>query len=193
MNQIYGFIYMTTNNVNGKSYIGMCSSKPRFNRYLGSGKILIQAIKKYGRENFTRKILQECYSEDELRAAEKYWIEYYNANLSEQFYNIAAGGRGGNGITGRSTSKDIKEWWSKIPKDKRTEIGKKAAATRLANPNFVNPMKGRSAVKENNLKWYTDGVKNLYVTEGTEPQGFKRGRTMSKTTKQKGGLNVEIY
>jgi len=36
---------------------------------------------------------------------------------------------------------------------------------------------GRSAVKEKNLKWYTNGIDNVYVTEGTEPEGYRRGRT----------------
>lgn len=40
-----------------------------------------------------------------------------------------------------------------------------------------NPMYGRSAIKEKKLKWYTDGTKNIYVTEGTQPEGFARGRS----------------
>ena len=40
-----------------------------------------------------------------------------------------------------------------------------------------NPMYGRSAIKEKNLKWYTNGTKNIYVTEGTQPDGFIRGRS----------------
>lgn len=43
-----GFIYKTTNTINGKSYIGLCSSAKRFENYLGSGVLLKQAIKKYG-------------------------------------------------------------------------------------------------------------------------------------------------
>jgi hypothetical protein len=46
-----------------------------------------------------------------------------------------------------------------------------------------NPMFGRSAPKENNLKWYTDGTKDIYVTEGTAPQGFTRGRSSVKGNK----------
>jgi len=43
-----------------------------------------------------------------------------------------------------------------------------------------NPMYGRSAVSEKNLKWYTDGTNNLYITEGTEPEGYRRGRTIKR-------------
>ena len=50
---MFGFIYKTTNKVNGKAYIGMCSSQSRFSKYLGSGVLLKQAIEKYGVENYT--------------------------------------------------------------------------------------------------------------------------------------------
>ena len=40
-----------------------------------------------------------------------------------------------------------------------------------------NPMYGRSAVKEKNLKWYTNGTENKFITEDTQPAGWIRGRT----------------
>jgi hypothetical protein len=43
-----------------------------------------------------------------------------------------------------------------------------------------NLMYGRSAIKENNMKWYTDGTTSLFIPEGTEPSGFRRGRVMKK-------------
>ena len=44
------------------------------------------------------------------------------------------------------------------------------------NTGTGNPMYGRSAVKDNNLKWYNNGTDNVYVAEGTQPAGYKRGR-----------------
>lgn len=43
-----------------------------------------------------------------------------------------------------------------------------------------NPMYGKSAIKEKNLKWYTNGEKTIYVSEGTQPEGFIRGRSRLK-------------
>jgi hypothetical protein len=59
MNPAYnGFIYLTTNLLNGRWYIGSCWCKNMDRAgYLGSGKLLTQAIAKYGRENFQREIL----------------------------------------------------------------------------------------------------------------------------------------
>lgn len=39
-----------------------------------------------------------------------------------------------------------------------------------------NPMYGRSAVREKNLKWYNNGVKSMRLPEGGQPEGFVRGR-----------------
>ena len=50
-------VYETTNLINGKYYIGVHRKNGK--NYLGSGKILIYAIKKYGRDNFMREILRK--------------------------------------------------------------------------------------------------------------------------------------
>lgn len=50
-----GFVYQWTNNVNGMKYIG--SHKGNNPNYFASGKLIIRALEKYGRESFTREIL----------------------------------------------------------------------------------------------------------------------------------------
>jgi group I intron endonuclease len=86
-------IYLTTNLINGKKYIGQDSyNNPN---YLGSGFLLKKAIAKYGIENFKKEILEECQNKEELDSREKYWIKIYNAVKNETFYNISDGGQGG--------------------------------------------------------------------------------------------------
>lgn len=82
-NNFYGFIYITTNLINGKKYIGQ--KKGYNDTYLGSGKILKLAIKKYGRENFKREILDYANSKEELNIKEDYYIHKYNAHHSDEF------------------------------------------------------------------------------------------------------------
>lgn len=93
---MYGYIYETTNLINGKKYIGQ--HKAKFfepNKYIGSGILLVKAIEKYGKENFSCKLLEECNSREELNIAEKKWIEKYSASEDrENFYNVARGGEG---------------------------------------------------------------------------------------------------
>lgn len=70
-------IYKTTNLVNGKIYVGQHYTSAD-DGYLGSGNILIQSIKKYGKENFIREILEHC-NLDNVNEREIYWITLLNA------------------------------------------------------------------------------------------------------------------
>lgn len=83
-------IYMTTNLINGKKYIGQ--TKRNDDSYLGSGKKMLAAIKKYGKENFKRETLCICNSHEELNEKERYFISVYDATNSKNFYNIRPGG-----------------------------------------------------------------------------------------------------
>lgn len=90
---MYGYIYLTTNLINSKRYIGQKTSAVFLKEeYLGSGKILLQAVTKYGKENFKVELLEECSSKEELDEREKFWISTYNAVYSDNFYNLAFGG-----------------------------------------------------------------------------------------------------
>lgn len=93
------FVYMTTCLINGKKYIGKYEGKETDN-YLGSGKLLMRAIRKYGIETFTRIILERYQTVDDTRLGEQHWILKFNAVESDEFYNIAAGGEGGNTYAG---------------------------------------------------------------------------------------------
>jgi group I intron endonuclease len=104
-------IYLVTNLVNGKKYIGMDSNNCP--KYLGSGVFIKKAINKYGRENFKKEILQICETKEELLDAEKTWIDFYDAVNSKQFYNIREGGQGGD-IRDYLTEEDIIKWKNNI-------------------------------------------------------------------------------
>ena len=99
---MYGFVYITTNHINGKRYIGQrkYDKQGKWKEYLGSGVVLSKAIKKYGLENFSKEIIENCKTKEELNAREKFWINYFNAVNSDNFYNIAKGGDGGNTLAG---------------------------------------------------------------------------------------------
>jgi len=90
----YGFIYMTTNMINGKKYIGQkkLDTGSRWKSYLGSGYHLMMSIKKYGKENFSREIIAIAYSFDQLNELEHKFINYHNAVESEDYYNKIDGG-----------------------------------------------------------------------------------------------------
>lgn len=120
---MYGFIYQTTNLINGKRYVGMCKNTHR-ERYLGSGKLLKQAIKKYGRENFQRIVLEECETLEQASESEKKWIQKLNPE-----YNISLGGFGGNPDT-------LKEYWNSIPDKKKARNWGRSSVAGSKNPMY---------------------------------------------------------
>ena len=85
-------VYKTTNLINNKIYVG----QDTYNRpyYLGSGKILRNALKKYGKCNFFKEILCECKTAKELDEMEIYWIEKLSSRNPLIGYNIQKGGKG---------------------------------------------------------------------------------------------------
>lgn len=90
----YNYVYITTNKINGKFYIGKHSTDNLNDNYLGSGIMLNNAIKKYGKENFKQRILCFCDSEEEAFEVEKYLVTEYIVSR-EDCYNLHIGGDGG--------------------------------------------------------------------------------------------------
>lgn len=89
---IYRYIYKTINIFNGKIYIGQHRTKQEYDSYLGSGKKLKQAIKKYGVNYFLKGIIEYCNDDNELNEKEIYWIKQLNATDNKIGYNICKGG-----------------------------------------------------------------------------------------------------
>lgn len=89
---MYGYIYKTTNLINGRIYIGQHKHDKWDNKYYGSGKILISAIKKYGIKNFKCELIECCETKQEMNNREKYWIKFYSK--TNNCYNITEGGEG---------------------------------------------------------------------------------------------------
>jgi group I intron endonuclease len=79
-------VYKTTNTINNKIYVGKDSKNNP--TYLGSGKLLKEAITEYGKENFVKEVLEICNSTELLDEREKYWIKELDALNPRIGYNI---------------------------------------------------------------------------------------------------------
>ena len=89
------YIYRITNKINGKTYIGQHKYKKLNDNYMGSGKLLKLAKKKYGIENFEKEILYSRIQYKETADdVERFAIAKERA-LGKAEYNIANGGQGG--------------------------------------------------------------------------------------------------
>lgn len=90
--------------------------------YLGSGKLFLKALKKYGREMFEQRILSFAENEDNLFDLEKKFIFEYNAVEDKNFYNTTAGGKNpvmfgeANPFFGKTHSDEIKQKMSEARK-----------------------------------------------------------------------------
>lgn len=65
MEKKFHFVYITTNLINQKQYVGDHSTDNVNDRYMGSGKYLKNALNEYDKENFKRDILQIVDTKEE--------------------------------------------------------------------------------------------------------------------------------
>lgn len=100
----YYIIYKTTNLINGKYYIGKHKTKELYDDYLGSGKLLERATKKYGREYFVKEILEIYDQEWKMNVAEKILV----VPDKELNYNLCVGGKGGFGYINKNNFSKFK-------------------------------------------------------------------------------------
>ena len=97
---IVGVIYLITNLLNGKKYVGQTIQRLniRMNHHRRGGDLYIdRAIRKYGRENFKVEVLEECYTVEQLNEREKFWIIELNCKHPNG-YNHTDGGEGTAGL-----------------------------------------------------------------------------------------------
>ena len=90
---MYHFVYETTNLINQKVYIGKHSTSNLCDGYLGTGKYLKNSVKKYGKENFKRKILKFFETEQEAYGYEEKLVTNEFVSRKDT-YNIITGGVG---------------------------------------------------------------------------------------------------
>lgn len=89
-------IYKVTNKLNDKIYIGQKSyvGEPSMADYYGGGVEIKRAVKKYGKENFTREILYSRIRDQATADSMEIWaIEKYNSTSPDVGYNISKGGK----------------------------------------------------------------------------------------------------
>lgn len=164
---LYYIVYKTTNLVNDKIYVGVHSTDNPdvFDGYLGSGKVLLLAKKKYGKEKFKRETLftYETYEEaflKEHRIVDKEFIE------RKDTYNIKIGGDGFAGgkdhpMFGKHHTEETKK---KMSGKNHHNYGKPHSEETKKKIGLGN--KGKCFSKKHKKK-LSDSHKGKYLTEET--------------------------
>lgn len=152
-------IYKVINKLNGKWYIGKDASNRPY--YYGSGVAIKNAIKKYGKENFEKVILEECRSKTHLIEREKFWIRETNAINDAMSYNLASGGEGGD-LSRYIDYKNRKpgdrfagqrQWYSTLSDDDKQQI-QDSRANKRAKGWYVSTITDPTEVYVHNIsKW----------------------------------------
>lgn len=89
----YHVVYKTTNTVNNKIYVGLHSTNNINDNYIGSGYVIKDAIKKYGKSKFKKEIIYVFNSREEARKMEAFIVDEDFCKRNDT-YNLVEGGMG---------------------------------------------------------------------------------------------------
>lgn len=125
------FVYMHTNKINGKKYIGITCQKVENRWAKGEGyknQLFYRAIKKYGWDNFEHEIIESNLTSEQAKEKERELISLYDSTNPEKGYNVGLGGEGmfGGLFSEASKSKMSNSHKGKKMTDKTREAIKKA-------------------------------------------------------------------
>ena len=163
-----GTIYLVTNNLNGKQYVGQTIVA---GNKVGHGYMVTAAYKKYGKENFTYEtICSDLDNKAILNFAERFWIKVMDSRTPNG-YNIEHGG----------SSKD------KVSDETRKKLsiantGKKQSPEQIAK--VVKALKSRPKELYEKISKKTRGQKRS--PEFCKKLGERsKGKVLSEETKAK--------
>lgn len=180
-----GYVYKVTNNTNFKSYIGQTKKNFESSKsYYGSGVLILAALKKHGKDSFTKVIVEHSDDQSRLDECESYWIKKLNT-LYPNGYNLESGGKN-NFIHSKKSNK----------KNKRSNLGRVAWNKGLTgNKSHIFGTHQSEEAKEKNrqahigkIPWNKDkkGVQTAWnkgLTKEIDERIAKYGKSVSETKK----------
>lgn len=184
-------IYLVTNNLNGKQYVGQTVTH---DNCVGHGKMVKQAYKKYGKQNFEYQVVRSNVPDpNTLNYLEKFWIGVMGCRIPNG-YNIEHGGRRSGKIADEtraalSAKSKGNKYRLGIPHPESTiqamrEARKNMPADRRKKISEAN--KGRSVSEETRRK-IADGNRGKVIGESTRAKlaAHNTGKTVSEETRMK--------
>jgi hypothetical protein len=169
-------VYKTTNLVNGKIYVGLHVTKDLNDDYLGSGKQIQAAVKKYGRDNFKREYIKICETPEEMYNLE---AEIVNEDFvkSPNTYNMKTGGTGS---------------WSHVNANPEQYREARSKLRKQRNDAGDNPFFDPEWQKKNNSMNNPEIVRML-VKKANSPEAIaKKKATWQKTGRGKAEKNSQF-
>jgi len=170
MEKTFNIVYKITNQVNGKWYIGVHSTESLEDGYMGSGKAIKDAIKRYGPSGFKKEILFNFGTKSEAFLKEKELVSF-DIVSSRETYNLCEGGKYGKVLNPiAETHVMTTEGW--IPKSD-------------FNPDtHKGPMKGKVIVRDSEGNRFSVSKEDPRYLSG-ELVSWNKGRTQSEESNLK--------
>lgn len=178
-------IYLRTNAINGKQYVGQANDfDKRENdwnnlKWNYAGQLITNARNKYGTENFTTKILKECDTQEELNHWEQYYIKELNTKYPNG-YNLTDGG---DGISGYHFSEEVKKKMSEAKKKSPIKYWLGKEMSEEHKKNISESKKGQEPCNKG-IPMREKTKKKLSETRTGKPTN-KKSKTIYQYTKNK--------
>ena len=173
-----GYIYLTTNLINGKVYVGQQTTNTK--NYYGSGNLIKLALSKYGIHNFKKEILCYCSTVSDLNESERFYISKYNSTNKKIGYNIAIGGTDGT-MLGRKHSELTKH---KISQSHTGKILSDEHKKKLSESKKGKKLPKRTDEFKQKLRLANLGKKHTKESKNKMSQSHK-GKRLTEKTKYK--------
>ena len=149
-------IYLITNKVNGKQYVGQSADiEGRWKKHIRDINnydcVIYRALRKYGIENFSFEVLEEC-DVDKLDEREIYWIN--ELDTYKNGYNMTLGG-GGRNEGKESYSKEYrKEYYQDHKEDKKLYMRQYREEHKEEHKQYYQDHK--EEIKQYKKQWYQE-------------------------------------
>ncbi len=179
---MYYLVYRITNTINGKHYIGMHKTDNLEDGYMGSGKLILRAIAKYGEEHFHKEIIACFDNPSDMVDMERLLVDSEFVS-DDSTYNLKEGGTGGfdyinsNELTSgkfhrmeamtsemRKRGREKQKWLFENDPVYRRQYSEKRRKVVLAQQNFVGRFEGMTHTDESKRK---NGIANSKHQSGT--------------------------
>jgi hypothetical protein len=186
-----GTIYLVTNKLNGKQYVGQTIVA---NNSVGHGKLMTRAYRKNGKENFEyMPICTQIENRNTLNFMEKFWIKVMDSRIPNG-YNIEHGGSKVDKIADETRAiLSVKSKGNKYRLGTKQSAEAKAKIS-AANKNMSEEAKAKISkaltgrvLSAESIEKIRVGNQNKIVSEATKAKlsSFNKGKIVSEKTKQK--------